>query len=402
MATVKIICRTDKKNSQGLSPLYIRLTHNRRTKQQSTHIYVDPENEWDENAQQVKKCYTSFVRTNSYLNFLRQNAFKIALQLDEGGIKWKEVQLKPRTEPQRPDFFAFGQEILDQMEQKDQVRTYKRYKTVINKIKAYYGKGRLELDDIDVTFLSKYEAHLASIGNGVNTRHNNLRTIRGILNKAIDQGYLGSQHNPFDRFRLKLERPKRERPTLEEINRLIELNTDELTPLQVVVRDAFLFSLYCAGVRVGDLLQLTPRNIINGTLTYAMDKTGKPRIVALVKKAEQIMSKYNSTELSQPIFPLLTTDDLTTTLKNKLNRIGSINASMNRQLKVMAKMANINKPLSMHMARHGFSELARRRNIDVYQISKALGHSSLSITEQYLESFDVDTMKDTMKTIFDD
>lgn len=73
---------------------------------------------------------------------------------------------------------------------------------------------------------------------------------------------------------------------------------------------------------------------------------------------------------------------------------------LNSNLKTIAEKAEIEIPLTMHMARHGFSELARKKGVSVYDISKALGHSSLAITEKYLNSFDEDAMESTMNKIF--
>jgi site-specific recombinase XerD len=75
---------------------------------------------------------------------------------------------------------------------------------------------------------------------------------------------------------------------------------------------------------------------------------------------------------------------------------------MNKCCKQLAKRINTYKPITMHTARHGFAELARKKKVDLYSISKALGHFSLSITERYLASFDIDTLEETVNTVFGD
>ena len=54
-----------------------------------------------------------------------------------------------------------------------------------------------------------------------------------------------------------------------------------------------------------------------------------------------------------------------------------------------------------HIARHSFANIARQKKANVYDISKALGHSSLRITESYLSKFDTQSQDETMKQIFD-
>ena len=55
----------------------------------------------------------------------------------------------------------------------------------------------------------------------------------------------------------------------------------------------------------------------------------------------------------------------------------------------------------MHISRHSFANIARQKNANVYDISKALGHSSLKITESYLSKFDTQSQDETMKQVFD-
>ncbi len=48
------------------------------------------------------------------------------------------------------------------------------------------------------------------------------------------------------------------------------------------------------------------------------------------------------------------------------------------------------------MARHSFADNARKQTKDIYAISKALGHSSISTNEKYLASFDDEAVDDLM------
>ena len=58
--------------------------------------------------------------------------------------------------------------------------------------------------------------------------------------------------------------------------------------------------------------------------------------------------------------------------------------------------------LNIHVARHSFANIARQKKANVYDISKALGHSSLKITEAYLSKFDTTSQDATMKQVFDE
>jgi hypothetical protein len=76
-------------------------------------------------------------------------------------------------------------------------------------------------------------------------------------------------------FVRKLSRKEKNRSHLEEIQAIGDLNFEEGS-LIWRVRNAFLFSFYCAGIRASDILQLRWRNIIEGRLVYQRHKTNKP------------------------------------------------------------------------------------------------------------------------------
>ena len=63
-------------------------------------------------------------------------------------------------------------------------------------------------------------------------------------------------------------------------------------------------------------------------------------------------------------------------------------------------MAGIDKPLSTHIARHSFADVARSAGWSIYDISKALRHSSVEMTERYLKAFDTAALDDRMNELF--
>ena len=62
---------------------------------------------------------------------------------------------------------------------------------------------------------------------------------------------------------------------------------------------------------------------------------------------------------------------------------------VNKHLKAVAKRVEaagtpMPAKLTFHIARHSWADLARKSGRDVYEISRALAHSGLGITERYL------------------
>ena len=57
---------------------------------------------------------------------------------------------------------------------------------------------------------------------------------------------------------------------------------------------------------------------------------------------------------------------------------------MNKNLKEIAKMAGINKPLTNHSGRHTFATLFIEKTSDVATLQKLLGHSRIEETMVYV------------------
>ncbi|HLR36858.1 MAG TPA: tyrosine-type recombinase/integrase, partial [Chitinophagaceae bacterium] len=66
----------------------------------------------------------------------------------------------------------------------------------------------------------------------------------------------------------------------------------------------------------------------------------------------------------------------------------------------IAELAEIEENVTTHIARHSFANFARKKGMSLYSISKALAHSNLKTTEQYLNSFDEEMLDTEMENLF--
>jgi integrase len=127
---------------------------------------------------------------------------------------------------------------------------------------------------------------------------------------------------------------------------------------------------------------------------------GPEGIEQLTKPVIAVLSHYISeTPNSEAyIFPLLEGD-----FSNKIDlkkQISSKNALANKNLKILARRAKIQANVTFHVARHSFADFARQSDMNLYDISKALGHTDIKITEQYLASFDDHSLDKGMEKLF--
>ena len=89
------------------------------------------------------------------------------------------------------------------------------------------------------------------------------------------------------------------------------------------------------------------------------------------------------------------------TMKLMYNKIGAVNALLNKYLGKLAKMADIDKKVSFHVSRHSFAYQALQDDIDPMTIKSALAHGSLLTTETYLTDFEIQELDNTLQRMFD-
>ena len=171
--------------------------------------------------------------------------------------------------------------------------------------------------DLTVPFLDKFEKFLQRLPNqrekdtgkvlSKNTVLNNMKRFRTLTRKAVKLGFLSADKDPFLNYEFHWLPTTKDKLEVDEIDRIIKLDLDEGS-MQWHTRNCFLFSFYCAGIRVGDLLQLRWRNVEGGRLIYQMGKNHKMRDLILIPQARAILDCYDQEEKQRDdyIFPLLT------------------------------------------------------------------------------------------------
>jgi integrase len=300
--------------------------------------------------------------------------------------------------PDSTGFIEFANQLANSIKDNNHIANYKKYNTVISKLSEYRKNEDINFDEISPSFLAGFEAYLVKLGNGINTVNSNFRTIRAIYYKAIESGFVDQSKNPFFTYKLKLNKPVKDRLNEQEIQKieLLDFKDDYFVDN---IRDAFLFSFYNAGIRISDILQLTWDNIQDGKLVYKMYKTNKIHSLKLREKPLVILDKYKDQGESY-IFPFFSDKYDYSNPVFLYKQIGAKTTIINKYLKYIASRAGITKKVTTHTARHSFADIARQKTDNIYNLSKTLGHSSLKVTEAYLSSFDEKAVDDTMDSMF--
>lgn len=226
-----------------------------------------------------------------------------------------------------------------------------------------------------------------------------MRTIRAILNKAIDREIITHKYYPFKTYKiakLKNER-KREYLTRNEISILEKLDVSYSSRLQFA-KDLYLFSFYCRGINFIDIIQLTDANLHDGTLTYTRSKTGVHLSFELVDFAKAVITKYSLESKNIYLFPVIL--DSKSTVEQIKNREHKVLGRVNPDLKLMMEKLKINKNITFYTARHSFATLMKFKGHSIDFIGEALGHSDINSTISYLNKLPSQKLDQIVNDIF--
>ena len=272
------------------------------------------------------------------------------------------------------------------------------------------------------------------IGNKASSAETGLRVVRLHVRRAVVDGVIPRDANPFDGFAMpRPVRTERLRLTLADVARLDALDLGPRGPagsLPSRTRDAFLFSLFAAGIRFGDLARMRVRDALSTggawRLRYRAGKTDKLTETPLVPAAVRIVQPYLLRLDGTPkdgadfLFPLVVSAAGTTsggrrtaghdlaTARGMLSAVSSATTLANKTLGRLAPLAGLVGPdgepmrLTTHAARHSFADLARRAGWSLYDLKQALRHSSTGTTEGYLAAFDPDALDAPIRALFPD
>lgn len=397
----------------------IRITAARTSKYHNTGIYV-PVNQWNPKATYEKENWVKGHREsglyNATIKALIDTFIDLALKHpfeDAEGL----LRIYHRPAPVAVDFLLFFKRELDRIAKAGNPRTVVRRTPLYNKLyeycggtvtpgkrgipAVYSGSASLPIERLTVAFVRDFITYLQ-------TKHNNtgetikkeMQVLSGLCKIAVQEGIMEYGQNPFPHIQVKSKPKKKDRLTAE------QLRTFELYPLPqgrkslAYARDCFMLQFYLHGARVGDVLELTHAGILPDRVDYVMRKTGKLKSVKRSAPLNAILDRYPQTKGNPYVLPFLDKDDAALPLKLYLKKIESKTAFINRLLKEVAAMAEINLKITTHVARHTFADIARKKVGDMHTLKNMLAHSSIKTTEIYVSELDQEAMDNAGDIIY--
>lgn len=385
MATVTTVFRKDKLNKKGIAPVNFRVIKDRKIYYVTTDLklYAD---EWDEKNKKVKPKHKNSVYWNNWLaaKFAELNNDVIEMNTNEKSLTGR--QLRDGISGKKPsDFHAFANGVCEEYKVAKQFGTYDKNRSILAKLKAYPKGGNLCFQDITTEFLEGYSHYLKTFhGNKTNTVNKDFKFIRKVFNDAYRRGLIEHKVNPFNNYKMKTDKTSISFLLEDELALLENVSTTPGTRLELH-RDMFVFAGWTAGIRISDLLLLQWKHFNGTQLDFTIKKTTTQLSIKVPNKGLSIIEKYRPEKADKNafLFPVLS-PELNLNDPEQVDRaISSATAYINKNLKVLAKKAKIDKSISFHVSRHTWATIALRKGVTLLAVSKLLGHSNIRETMIY-------------------
>jgi site-specific recombinase XerD len=386
--------RKDKKTTDNLFPIYLRVTIDGKRFEYSTQRFISWE-KWSPGMGKAKGKSEEVKNINDYLDVLVHKVFIYQKELSLEGKPINIETFKNKwlgiIEDQKMILEVFQQhnDKVAELVGKDFADgTLERYVTSLEHTRRFiqwkYKVNDLDVNQLNYEFITEYEFWLKSVRNCAhNTTMKYLANFKKIVLICVKNGWL--QKDPFFGYKLSKKVVIREFLSEKELQVMAEKQFASKRLEQV--RDIFLFCCY-TGLAYADIYKLKRSEIRPGIdgkkwIFTSRQKTDTLSHIPLLPVSLTILDKYAQHA------ECLTTGRLLPVLSNQ---------KMNSYLKEITDVCGISKELTFHIARHTFATTVTLNNgVPIETVSKMLGHTNLRTTQHYAKLLDTKISHDMQR-----
>lgn len=372
--------------TNGMFPVKIEVVWHRKQKYFSTGIDMTQQ-QWDkacgksrmtEEMEAVEECYNRI--RNEVAEMLNNDCFSfVTLELRMG----RQTRFNINS--------AFNS-WMQECRKNGRTNSYYRYKSTLLNLEKFAGKN-IQFSAVTSKWLKKCEEFWLQEGKAITTVCIYMKSLKCIINKAMDEGYITSSSYPFGRggYVIPKGSVRKLALTKDQIKRLMEYRGPDSLEMY---RDLWLFSYLCNGINFRDMLFLKYSNITDGEIWFVRSKTkyayGGRKVIraTLCPIMNDILDRWGNPYVSPETFLFKFAcggeDEYSSTML-----VRKVVCKCNSALKQIAAELGIPE-FTTYAARHSFATVMQRNGAGIPFISECLGHSSIVITENYLAGFGKD------------
>ena len=369
----------------GDAPVYMRVTVDGRFLEASLKRGVNPKS-WNEKKQRSTGRDRLSLELNDYIADTLAKLLKIHQRFtDEKKIinpktileEWARKAEKPKMlcEVFKEENLKYRQRLaIGDLVLNTVLRNERAERYLGEFIRKKFNTPDMPFSAIDNAFVRDFHLFLrVDKKQEQNTANKYCKILKRIVTLALDNKWMDV--NPFQGIRFQAKATTRQFLTEKELSTIMN-KTFTLERLNVV-RDIFVF---CAltGLSFSDVEGLKPEHVsVDGEGNYwihkARQKTKNICSIPYLESARANAEKYKEHPLCEKrgvLLPVIS------------------NQRMNSYLGEIAGICGIDKPLTMHIARHSFACLALANGVSMEIIARMLGHSDIRTTKIYAKVID--------------
>lgn len=347
MKQKEIVRLREKELANGTRSLYLDIYLNGKRKYEFLKLYLLPETSREAKAENK--------RTMILANAVKAKRI-VEIQNDRFGFEMEYT---------KANFVEWLDKKIEASKQSKSTKTiYKRMRETFVECCG----NKVLFAELDKNMIQDYYDFLCDTYGKITSANVVFNTLKKFINVAIKEGVI-TRNPTLSVDKRKGESAERMYLTIEEIKTL----SNNLGSRSIVTKKAFLFSCL-TGIRYSDVRSLRWDMImINDDrmrITFSQRKTKGILYLDINKDAKKLVDSME--RKSEFVFPKLyqVTSDTNAILKRWMNECG------------------INKHITFHCARHSFAVMMIELGVDIYTISKLLGHKDISTTQIYAKMVD--------------
>lgn len=369
-------------NKKGMALVQVEAYLNRKKKYFSTKVYLKPD-QWDSRKRSVKNHPNAEALNRMLYEYIAEIEKKELGLWQQGRLITLDTLKSSLSSPPEEDlsFIAFFRKEIAASPSKE--ATKQNHLSTLNLLKEY--KKDVTFSELTFEFISSFDCFLRSKGYHVNTIAKHMKHLKRQINVAINKEHMEIQKYAFRKYKIKSIENSHTHLSPEELEKIEKLNLSEGRHARLQkTQDAFLFCCY-AGLRYSDFVNLTPANVIEiHQEVWLIYKSIKTQI-----------------EVRLPLYLLFEGRGLAILDKYRANLTSFFqlrdNSNVNKELLIISKLAEVEKRISFHTARHTNATLLIYSGVNITTVQKLLGHKSVKTTQVYTNVMDMTIIRDLEK-----
>lgn len=404
--TTAIILDKRVERKDGTYAVKLRITHNRYQKYYPINEFLTVE-QWEKTLDANSRG--QYKKNRIYFTEIEQRAINIIHNLNTFSFPAFEKKFNKDSKQQK-DALMLMHDYIEKLKEEKRYGSAQSYSDALNSIKKFLetqNRKRLLAWNITPDWLKSYEEWMLKNDRSYTTIGIYLRSLRTIVNIAIEQGTIDRDEYPFSKrkYQIPSARNTKKALKLSDIKKIVDYIP--VNKYEERAKAFWLFCYMCNGINVKDIAKLRYRNINGNKITFIRSKTEntskqerKTISVPINDEIRKIIDKYGTSSKNPDdyVFNFISIED---SPEEQFNKIKYATKKINKFMKKIGESLELDLRITTYTARHSFATVLKRSGAPIEFISESLGHKDLKTTENYLDSFEDEVKEAYQKKLLD-